>query len=303
MIALLLLFLNNLLPLLIVLTFGIIIHRTLKVDAKPLSQTVFNVFTPALVFDLLVNAEVPVSELARMALYTILLALSVICVSWLIGRTLKLEGSALAAFLLVLTFGNNGNFGMSLIHFALGKEALAFASIFFVASVMILNTIGVYIATVGQSSPRDALRGLLRIPTVYVIPVAILIHATGLNIPLAIWRPIELLSGAAIPSMLIILGIQIAKTGIPQRTKMLGYALFGRLILVPALGFILARSVGLQDAAFQAGILEAAMPVAVMTSILAIEFDVKPDFVSGAILASTLISPFTLTPLLALLGA
>jgi hypothetical protein len=32
------------------------------------------------------------------------------------------------------------------------------------------------------------------------------------------------------------------------------------------------------------------------------EFDSEPRFVTGAVLVSTLLSPFTLTPLLALLG-
>jgi len=54
---------------------------------------------------------------------------------------------------------------------------------------------------------------------------------------------------------------------------------------------------------YQAVVLEAAMPVAVLTTILATEFDAEPTFVTTAVLVTTLISPFTLTPLLAFLGA
>ena len=43
------------------------------------------------------------------------------------------------------------------------------------------------------------------------------------------------------------------------------------------------------------------MPVAVATTILALEFDLSPDFVTGAVFLSTILSPFTLTPLIAYL--
>ena len=42
-------------------------------------------------------------------------------------------------------------------------------------------------------------------------------------------------------------------------------------------------------------------PVAVATTILALEYDNSPDFVTGAVFLSTLLSPLTLTPLIAYL--
>jgi len=59
---------------------------------------------------------------------------------------------------------------------------------------------------------------------------------------------------------------------------------------------------GLSLAARQAGILEAAMPTAVLNTVIALEFGIDPAFVAGAVLVSTLLSPLTVTPLIALLG-
>jgi predicted permease len=52
----------------------------------------------------------------------------------------------------------------------------------------------------------------------------------------------------------------------------------------------------------QSAILEAAMPTAVLTSVIASEYQVEPEFVAGAVLVSTLLSPLTITPLILLLG-
>jgi predicted permease len=76
-----------------------------------------------------------------------------------------------------------------------------------------------------------------------------------------------------------------------------------RLLIAPVMAFGLTRLLNLSLPAKQAVILEAAMPAAVLTTILATEFDAEPTFVTTVVLVTTLLSPFTLTPLLALLGA
>ena len=63
----------------------------------------------------------------------------------------------------------------------------------------------------------------------------------------------------------------------------------------------LASVVGVTGVARQAGVVLASMPVAVMTTILAVEFDTAPAFVTSAVFLSTLLSPLTLTPLIAYL--
>ena len=69
------------------------------------------------------------------------------------------------------------------------------------------------------------------------------------------------------------------------------------------LGLALAPVFGLEGAARQAGILESAMPAAVMTTVLAEQYDLEPEFVSATVFLSTLLSPLTLSPLLVYLGA
>ena len=44
------------------------------------------------------------------------------------------------------------------------------------------------------------------------------------------------------------------------------------------------------------------MPAAVLNTVLATQFETEPAFVSAAVVVTTLLSIFTLTPLLAILG-
>ena len=64
------------------------------------------------------------------------------------------------------------------------------------------------------------------------------------------------------------------------------------------IAFGLAAFFSLSPVEIRTGILEAGMPVAVLGSIIAIEHDIVPAFVTTAVLFSTLLSLVTLTILL-----
>jgi len=73
------------------------------------------------------------------------------------------------------------------------------------------------------------------------------------------------------------------------------------LILMPLAAIGWAHVVGLQGPAFQAGVLQSSMPTAVMATILALEFDAQPQFVTSVVCIATLLSPLTVTLLIAYL--
>jgi predicted permease len=300
--SLLQLFADNLFPILLVASIGFLLQRALKLNPRSISQTVFNVFAPALVLKLLIVTEIQAADIGKMVLFsaTITLLISLIC--WVISKTLRLRESLSSAFILATTFANTGNFGLSVNQFAFGEQALALASLFFITHSMMTNSLGVYIATVGKAQPKQALLGLLKVPAVYAIPVALLVRTTGVHLPVMIWRPIDLLASAAIPCMLIILGMQIGHAGLPKTKDVLGLSVALRLLVGPLIAVLIAPLFQLGAVAYQAGILEAATPTAVMTSIIALEYEVEPDFVTGAILVSTILSPLTITPLIAWLN-
>ena len=59
--------------------------------------------------------------------------------------------------------------------------------------------------------------------------------------------------------------------------------------------------IGLQGEAFRAAVIQTSMPAAVVTTILALQYEVAPSFVTSVVVVSTLLSPFTLTSVIALL--
>jgi hypothetical protein len=122
-----------------------------------------------------------------------------------------------------------------------------------------------------------------------------------LELPLPLFRAVKLLSQAALPVMLIVLGLQLSEVHQLQNVRLVTAAAIFQLLSGVGIGLLMASLIGLSGPARQAAIAEAAMPTAVITTIIAVEYDIDPAFVTGVVLITTLLSPLTLTPLLAYL--
>ena len=297
------LFANNLLPILLVAGVGYLAGKWLKIEARSISRVVFYIFSPCLIFDLLTTSQLSNGDILRMVAFAASSILAVGALTYLLGSLMRLNRKMLAAVMVSTVALNAGNYGLSLNLFAFGEEALAYASLFFVTSAIITYTVGVLIASMGKSGLGTALKGLTKVPTVYAVTLALLFISLGWELPLPLSRSVSLLSDASIPGMLIVLGLQLQNNHNSRNFGALSLANGMRLLAGPIVGLFLAGVFQLQGMAFNAGVLESSMPTAVLSIILATEFDVEPAFVTTAVFTSTILSPLTLTPLLLFLGA
>lgn len=299
--VLLAIFVSDILPIFLIAGVGYLLARYLDASVKTLAHVVFYALVPCLVFRLLVSSPMAGVPFGRMAA----LALLVCAVMGLVGRLvaipLRLARPELTAFLLVVMLSNAGNYGLPVVLFAFGPEAMPHATVYFVTSSMLTYTVGVFLAATGRRSARRALAGILRAPAIYGLMAALLVLAFGLTVPVAVMRPVGLLSDAALPTMILVLGMQLERATLPARPSLVAVAVGLSLVVAPMVSLGLAWFLGLSGPARQAGVLLASMPVAVVTTILALEFDVSPPFVTSAVFVSTLLSPLTLTPLIAYL--
>jgi hypothetical protein len=101
--------------------------------------------------------------------------------------------------------------------------------------------------------------------------------------------------------MLLVLGMQFERGARPERPGLVAAAAALVLLGTPVLGFLAAEALGLTGAARQAALVQSGMPSAVITTIVALEFDVAPAFVTAVVVATTLASPITVSVLIALL--
>ncbi|HXC53089.1 MAG TPA: AEC family transporter [Candidatus Limnocylindrales bacterium] len=301
MTLLLSIFASDILPIFAIAGVGFVLARTLAANVRTLSHVVFYALVPCLVFNLLVTSGMTSAEFGRMALLNVLVVASMAVIARVIAVPLGLSRPEMSAFMLVVMISNAGNYGLPVVLFAFGPDALAHASAFFVTGSLLTYTVGVFVAASGRRSMQQALGGVLRVPAIYAVAAAALVLATGTRLPLAITRPISMLGDAAIPMMILVLGMQLERATLPERPAVVAAAVLVSLVIAPLVALSLTAALGVTGPARQAAVCLASTPVAVITTILSLEFDVAPAFVTSAVLVSTLLSPFTLTPLIAYL--
>ena len=295
-------FLQNILPIFLVAAMGFVLRRRLRLDKQALSKLTFYAFSPALVFSSLVTSQIPNDEMLQLAAYAFVVILLTGLAALLASRLMRLSRIDTVALLLVVMFANIGNYGLTLNRLRYGEEGLARAAVFFVVSTVLVFTLGVFIASMGQVSWRESLSRLLRMPVFYAVVAAVAIYSLDIQIPHPLLRGIELAGAGAIPVMLVVLCMQIADMKDLGRVWLAVPASGLRLIVGPIVAVIVAGWFGLQGLSRATSIIEASMPTAVITTILAVEFNVRPGLVTSTVVLSTILSAVTVPIVITWLG-
>ncbi len=293
---------QNILPIFVVAFFGFVLQKWKHLDKKALSTAVLYIFSPALVFHSLVNTQLAGNEMGRLILYTIAVIFGMGLLAWLVARALKLSRSDTALLLLVVMFGNAGNYGLTLNKLRYGEDGLSLAIVYYITSTIMVYTVGMFIASAGQMAWRDALAKLLRLPPVHAVVLAMVVYNFHITVPAPIMRGVELAGQATIPLMIIVLGMQLADLHGKPTWKLTIPAVSLRLLVSPFIAVFVAGVMGLSGLGRSVSIVEVMMPTAVITMIIASEFDMNQTAVTSIVAISTLLSPFTIAVAITLLG-
>ena len=222
-------------------------------------------------------------------------------VGFVVAKGLKLDGKSLCAFMMVVMFSNGGNVR------APGGAVCLRRGGSHLRDHLLPDRLGddlrggTFLAGSHRSKIAGALEKVWKMPSLYGVALALLVLAVGKPVPEAIMRPIDLLSDAALPVMILVLGMQLERAVWPSRPGIVTLAVGISLLIAPLVALGLCALLGVSGAPRQVAVILSSMPVAVVTTILALEFELSPEFVTSAVFISTVASPLTLAPLIAYL--
>lgn len=297
--SLLPIFAQTVLPVFLVAAAGLALAHAMRVDGQSLGRVLFYLATPSLVFRSLYQLDVDSTAVRHLALVALIVIVGAGVAGWFAGFD-QVRNRRLA-IVLTSAVSNNGNMGMPICLFAFGETGLALATVYYVFSTIMNNTIGVVVASSGRAPLMRALRQTLRVPALYTTVLALSLNASQVEMPVSIFRAVDLLANAAIPGMLVLLGIQLRSTPLFQSRGIVLRSAAVRLLFGPLLAWLACTLLGVSGLERSVLITQAAMPTAVITSVLATEFDTAPTLVATAIFVSTLFSMVTVSLILSLL--
>lgn len=297
-------FVDVMLPLLLAVGLGAWVGKRTDMPLRPLSGLAFHLFAPALVLSTLMHLDLDGRLLSGIVAVVVLAFFLSAVVAYGLSAVMRADRSTAAAMALCAALPNVGNMGMPLAALAFGAAGLEVAVVVFVTSSLLSYGGGVMIASLATGRLRGALLlEPLRVPSMWAVPPGILISATGLTPPQWVDSTAEILAGAAIPVMLVVLGLHCVQGRLGLGELAPTVTMIGqRLLLGPAAVAAATLAIGIGGVAQQTLILLGGMPTAVIATIIAGHYEARPDLVSRVVVLSTLTSLATLTVLLTVLG-
>lgn len=293
-------FVNVISPIASVALLGWLLGKAFPIDPRNLSRVMLYLFSPALIFTATYRARLN-AEFAAIVVFALVITALMGIITFALVKLLRYDQVSASAFALSVLFVNAGNYGLPLVLFAFGEEGLAQAAIFFAVSNILCQTLAVFIAARGHAGSGAALLNVFKLPLVYAVTLGLVLNLARITIPDPIMKTADLLSQAAVPVMLVILGLELGHARLGDDRLHVALAAFARLAIAPVVAFGLAAVMGMTGTARSVSIVESSMPTAVMAMIVAVEFKTRPEFVTGAVFVSTVASIVSLTILLALL--
>ncbi|MFL5807605.1 MAG: AEC family transporter, partial [Roseiflexaceae bacterium] len=171
-----------LLPVVVVVALGYLLHRFYPIDVRSLNRVSLYVLTPCLIFVTLLGTDVAGAEATRLSLQMALVMAATTLCALLAALPLRLSGPQRSGFLLTTTFMNSGNYGLSVSRFAFGEIGFQYAVVGFLTQAILAQTLAVYLASAGRASRRAALGQVFRLPLIYAALIALGLRLLGVRL-------------------------------------------------------------------------------------------------------------------------
>lgn len=289
------------LPIFLVFSAGFAAQKIFHFHIKSISTASLYLMLPALVFRIFYETRMS-STYLHILFYVVLLSIAIIILMRIWAKARKYDSSTTSGLILATAFMNNGNMGMPIALFAFGEEGFIYAVSIMVVHLILMSTLGIYYAAKGGSDVRNSIVSVLKMPIVHACVAGFLFQYTGLAIPENIFKMIRLVGDAAIPVIMLVLGMQLAEIKpVAIEWGKTGLALLTRLMISPLIAWGIVMLLPVPSLLGKVMIVEAAMPTAAITTMYALEYNSRPNLVSSVTLISSLLSILTLSVLLNLL--
>lgn len=321
----------------LVLAVGYGLRRSGRLEpsaANTLNLLVTDVTMPALIVATLSARPLPLGVLRALASATIVLFTS-LALGALAGRALRLPRRAEGALALTSGFANTGFLGVPFVlalYPSAPEAGMTAVLIDAFVTTLWIYTLGVACARrYGAGDPAaDARAGstaalprplstpsrapigapplhrvLLTPPTMAVV-IGLGMSLLGLRLPPFLDRAAALLGGATAPMVFLALGVRLELRSLIGRARPMLAVAAVRLLIAPALMIALTALLRLGGPEREAAVLEAAMPSAMMSAVVADRYCCDGPLATGAVVLTFLLSLLTLPGWLAalhLLGA
>jgi len=271
---------NIILPVIFVVFTGYLWNKYNK-DFNPaaITKLVANIGLPCLIYDSLTRSNLTINIYFKIFLSASLVLAIGFLFGYLLIKIFKLPSIKLTT---PLMHPNTGNMGIPLSLLAFGNEGLALAAGF--ASIVMVSH---FTANTAISSGNYSIKKIILSPVLLSLIFSLIVLFYKIEMPNFFNSITNILSGFVIPLVLLSLGISLSKINIKKLRigLMLG---FFKLISGPFIGLLVVYLLRLDGNVAKVVILQASMPAAILTYLIAAQNNSYEQEIGTAVFVSTI---------------
>lgn len=259
---------------------------------------------PALVFTATYDRNIAAILTPALVVGVVGVLLSMAAIAWLLNR--KRNVPARQSVAMIQSYHSNlGYLGLPLVASTFDAEVTAIASVVLgIGSLVQVPITVLVLVTINGADTRlvDQLVELATNPVLIALVLGIAIGSLGLPVAQPITVGLNWLAALALPLALLCVGASVEIDGPSVDLGATGTVIGLKLVVMPALAWLMFSALGVDAATFTAAIVMLGTPTAVSTYVFASELGGDSQFASLNVFATTLASVGSLFVLIALVS-
>lgn len=298
---------NNIIPIFTLVALGFLLSKKFNLDINTISKMIFYIIAPCFVFVNIYKTEIHI-DMMKIVLICAIVLLCNFFIASLISKIRHYNIGMKNAFANSIMFFNSANIGIPLITLVFSNEPFVingetpYLTTAIAAQIMVMlfqnitiNSIGFINASRANTQWKDSLAKVFKMPIIYTMILAFIFKFSNYDITkFPLWASLNYGANALVALNLIALGVQLAKTRFSFSNIDVYLSCFIRLVIGPLLAITLVFLFQLKGIVAQVAMISSALPTAVNTALIAVEYDNHPDFASQIVMISTLLSAISL---------
>lgn len=289
---------ETIIPIILMIVIGYALKRinVLKAeDAMALNKIVINIAIPSLIFLAIYDINLSILPIiAPIPVICIIVGTLSGLVAFIFAKIKKFPQKTVWSIVLTSAMFNSGFLGYPVVLGVFGSNGLVRAIFYDLGSMILFIAFGVLLLLIYGGKYTTILKRALIFPPLWAVALALILNYINFNIGFLASSTLKYLSGAAIPLIMISLGLSLEFRGIQENIQAVFSVSIIKLLIAPAISFIIVLILGIGSLEKQVTIIEAAMPSAMLSLVLAITYDLDIKTAAACIFASTILSMVTL---------
>ncbi len=271
-------------------------------DSVTLNKIVVNIAIPSLIFLAMYSADLSnINVLIPITLICIVTGSLCGLIVYLFSRARGYSKKTKWTLVSTSTLFNSGFLGYPVVLGVFGAGGMIRAVFYDIGSTILFLCLGVLFILLFGGKYTSIVRRILLFPPLWGIILGILANIIHLDLGFIPLNVLKYLSGAAIPIIMISLGLSLEVGGLKNYFGAASFVSLIRLVISPIIAILMVFILGLNGLEGTVTVIEAGMPSAMLSLVLAASYDLDVKAAAACIFLSTVLSMISLPILIYLM--